>query len=234
MKIIILGTPTAKKRPRFSRFAKNANYMYDPQACKKRVVRDMKHTTSTDINRALEAKNTLKAEYFDVVLRFYLPIVKSWSEAQKNARLWDWEPASTTPDLDNLEKFILDCGNGILWEDDCRITSLSSIKRYSENPRTEIFISGKRKNKYPEMVEKFMKISSPGKLSDIAKDAKALTEFDLEKYMDMNEQEREELLVSSVSAVLLFFENHADMFRKICKIKKAEVIDFRTKIKEVE
>ena len=44
------------------------------------------------------------------------------------------------PDKDNLDKLTLDAGTGILWKDDCIICRGEPIKRYSENPRTEIYI----------------------------------------------------------------------------------------------
>lgn len=41
------------------------------------------------------------------------------------------------PDLDNLIKWILDCGNGILFKDDCLIWSIAAKKIYGEPARTE-------------------------------------------------------------------------------------------------
>ena len=34
------------------------------------------------------------------------------------------------PDVDNLCKFVMDCGNGVLWEDDCQCVSLNASKIY--------------------------------------------------------------------------------------------------------
>jgi len=44
------------------------------------------------------------------------------------------------PDIDNLIKFIADIANGILYNDDCIISSIISKKIYDEEPRTEITI----------------------------------------------------------------------------------------------
>lgn len=44
------------------------------------------------------------------------------------------------PDIDNLVKFVLDVANGILFKDDACVASLSAIKIYAEEPRTEIII----------------------------------------------------------------------------------------------
>lgn len=44
------------------------------------------------------------------------------------------------PDIDNLIKFVADVSNGIIFTDDCIISSISAIKKYDEVPRTEIKI----------------------------------------------------------------------------------------------
>lgn len=38
------------------------------------------------------------------------------------------------PDLDNLAKGILDCGNGVLWIDDAQLVRLSLEKQYGDKP----------------------------------------------------------------------------------------------------
>jgi Holliday junction resolvase RusA-like endonuclease len=42
------------------------------------------------------------------------------------------------PDIDNLIKFVMDCGQNILWNDDSTICQIESKKIYSKHPRTEI------------------------------------------------------------------------------------------------
>lgn len=41
------------------------------------------------------------------------------------------------PDIDNLEKFLLDICNNILIKDDCQIASVTKRKLYDYEPRTE-------------------------------------------------------------------------------------------------
>lgn len=43
-------------------------------------------------------------------------------------------------DRDNIEKFILDSGNKLLWDDDSQIYDGRLTKYYSLNPRTEVEI----------------------------------------------------------------------------------------------
>lgn len=45
------------------------------------------------------------------------------------------------PDLDNLIKFICDVATGILYHEDCLISSITAKKVYDPNPRTEFFIT---------------------------------------------------------------------------------------------
>lgn len=73
-----------------------------------------------------------------VVIDFYIPIPKSWSEAKKTAaERGDIRPASK-PDIDNLVKAILDGMNGgIAYKDDSQIVSLMVNEWYGE-PRTEV------------------------------------------------------------------------------------------------
>ncbi len=44
------------------------------------------------------------------------------------------------PDLDNLDKYIMDMGNGLLWEDDSLIVCMSSYKIYGQASSTMIQI----------------------------------------------------------------------------------------------
>lgn len=44
-------------------------------------------------------------------------------------------------DLDNLEKHLLDCGNNVLWVDDCQVTEKHTCLRLDRfNPRTEYWV----------------------------------------------------------------------------------------------
>jgi Holliday junction resolvase RusA-like endonuclease len=44
-------------------------------------------------------------------------------------------------DRDNCDKWILDSGNKLIWEDDAQIYAGEILKFYSNNPRTEINVS---------------------------------------------------------------------------------------------
>jgi Holliday junction resolvase RusA-like endonuclease len=42
------------------------------------------------------------------------------------------------PDIDNLDKFLMDCCNGVVWVDDKQVAVKESKKVYSVSPCTEL------------------------------------------------------------------------------------------------
>lgn len=75
-----------------------------------------------------------------VNMRFYYPIPKSWSKADKAAARNGTKRPIVKPDLDNVVKSCFDALNGIAWKDDNRVVEESSSKWYSDQPRIEIEI----------------------------------------------------------------------------------------------
>lgn len=63
-----------------------------------------------------------------------LPIPQSWSKKKQAAALQGTVQPCGRPDLDNYVKSIADGGNGILWNDDSQVTTLSASKAYSSKP----------------------------------------------------------------------------------------------------
>ena len=97
-----------------------------------------------------------------------MPIPKSLSEAKKNAKLWGLIKHTAKPDLDNLEKFYLDCLTGIIFSDDSQVVQLSSKKLYSNHPRTEIYIMSYKKP-LGEEVNGILEIFGPDQLLEFLK-----------------------------------------------------------------
>lgn len=83
-------------------------------------------------------KHTLLDRGCDIIvyMTFYMPIPKSTPKS-KLIEFWD-KPHKNKPDLDNLIKWVLDCGNGILWVDDCIISEICAKKKYAECTKTHI------------------------------------------------------------------------------------------------
>jgi Holliday junction resolvase RusA-like endonuclease len=85
-----------------------------------------------------------------VEMDFYMPIPKSMSKKERTIAAGDTMPHIKKPDLDNLEKLVLDAlvgdkrkvPEGIFFRDDSIIYSVVKRKFYSENPRIEVTIVG--------------------------------------------------------------------------------------------
>lgn len=67
----------------------------------------------------------------EVQFTAHMPIPKSWSIRHKEAANTDKVFYTSKPDIDNLEKMLFDCMNGIVWKDDAQVYSVTKLKRYS-------------------------------------------------------------------------------------------------------
>ncbi len=93
--------------------------------------------------RALLAGNAPAAPLHGAIkieINCMLPIPQSWSKKKKESAL-DWElRPMVKPDIDNLVKQVLDCMNGIVWEDDKQVVELEVYKWYSDLPCWDITV----------------------------------------------------------------------------------------------
>lgn len=126
----VFSPPIPNKRPRATRKGAYIT-VYDPQ---KKEKSQMKWQL-----RSLYREMPLTVPLI-VDLTFFLPIPKSTSKVRRHQMLINQIPPMKKPDLDNLEKFTLDCLNNIVYEDDSQIIELKSRKCYSDRPRTIIRI----------------------------------------------------------------------------------------------
>lgn len=173
MKFVIHGQPISQTRPRFSR--RNGRVLtYDPLSRLKKSVRRLicrqleERFSSEKREIAIEASNLASAEFFFVILSFYMPTPKTSTEAKKTAKLWGLSKHTSKPDLDNLEKFYLDCLTGIIFEDDSKVVKLTSKKSYSNNPRTEICVMGYKRSLGDE-VNGILELFGPDQLLEFLK-----------------------------------------------------------------
>lgn len=183
MKITIPGHPIAKTRHKCACRGKHA-IAYDPQvsgdmAIVKRIILDeftsMTNSDTSEIK--IDAFNLTKAKSFTVQCVFGFPIPRSFNTGQKNSVLWGFQNNSNKPDLDNLLKLYFDCGTGIIWEDDAKITKQSSTKIYVENPFVEIEVVANKELNMPYGVEEIMVNISPSQLTELVEDAKELAKI---------------------------------------------------------
>lgn len=66
---------------------------------------------------------------------FFFPVPPSWPKAKQRLALAGMLPHSVKPDIDNVEKIILDACNGLAWTDDARVCSLAKDKMYAPEGR---------------------------------------------------------------------------------------------------
>lgn len=124
MKFYRSGKPIAKQRPRLGK-----GCVYDPQSKEKAIWRTDFKTQMLAQGVLNPLKGAIKAD-----LDFRVQIPKSWSKKRKRTAFY----ATSRPDIDNYEKWVLDILNNIAYEDDSQIVQLTSLKTYSNNPSTEI------------------------------------------------------------------------------------------------
>lgn len=134
------GNPIPWARPGIIRTRKT-NIVYDRQ----RREKDM-------VQWQLRAK--YREEPLSVPIRaniiFRMPIPKSTPAAVRREMLNGSFHHSKKPDIDNLEKFLFDAMNGIVFKDDSQIYAVHKKKIYSEHPGTYIELIPESKNNHEE------------------------------------------------------------------------------------
>lgn len=144
IKITIHGEPRALQRHRTAVMS-GCQKQYDPQAKKKVITRSYLFAERQKVEWPYTGSKEKSGENvwttaFDLTINFYCyrpPSMRSLAEEDLNKI-----PHTRKPDLDNLIKYILDCGNKILWHDDAEICKITAAKIWSKQPRTEIVWGG--------------------------------------------------------------------------------------------
>lgn len=118
------GKVVGKARPRFS----PDGHAYTPvttRSYERKIVQAYRQAGGMKMDGALH-----------VDIETVYGIQKSATKAERMRRLIGDEIAMKKPDIDNVEKIVLDALNGVAYEDDTQIVSVRSIKgRYEEEPR---------------------------------------------------------------------------------------------------
>lgn len=116
---VIPGKPVPKGRPRTTR----NGVTYTPKKTK-----DYEAFVAASFLEA-GGHRYLDGELLNVDLRFYFKVPKSYTKKQK-AALLNNPYYGHRPDLDNLEKAILDGLNGVAFADDSQVVEMHSAKCY--------------------------------------------------------------------------------------------------------
>lgn len=215
--IIIEGKPIPKMRPRFASHGRFFPFVYDAQKDIKLKIRDKIFDYVKEKYDDIDFPKI--AATYKIELRFYFRPPESLSLKQRNALLWNLKPFDIKPDLDNIEKFYLDCASGILWNDDKQVVALSSEKYYEEFERTEMTLTPvldmKLKTEDINLLLKF----SPSEMFEFLNDIKVL--YTDPKVIKSLERDDFEIWISKFSEDLTdFSDKYSKKLKEISKMRK--------------
>ena len=229
MKIIIPGDPISKARHRT--FVRNGfSQTYDPQHREKNYTKDLfkmaLREAMNDKNEeiAVEAFNLSQARLFHLSISFHMSTSVSDTEAQKNAKLWGFEPCNKKPDCSNVLKFYEDAANEVLYPDDAMIVSGDFKKVFDINPRTEINIMTLDELKIAPKFEAIIKLFGPQQLTEFLADVHRFDSIPPRKMAEIGIVDKRDWL--SATAVLLsdFAGKYSKVMQKIQKINGYEFV----------
>lgn len=132
--LIVPGKPIAQNRPRFARRGEHVA-TYSDQKQKKDLTVLLLKMQIAGIKDRMPLEGPLELE-----MTFAFAVPKGDSKKKRAAKESGTVKHAIKPDLDNLEKFYLDCMNGIVFKDDAQVWKLTGKKVYSARPRVEIVV----------------------------------------------------------------------------------------------
>ena len=115
-------------------------HAYNPKKKQMLKIRNkLKDLLSADDKLYLEKViNSDSVYYVSLTMKFYLKIPKNSSNIQAAKMLNNIIRPAKTPDIDNLEKFIIDALHEVVYDDDKKLVEAHGYKYYSNKPRTEL------------------------------------------------------------------------------------------------
>lgn len=128
--IKIDGKPKPQQRHRHTK----KGFTYDPSSKDKKDLLTLIHSQAP--KKPFEGGITL-------YVRFCMPYVKKHYRTGKFSNELKPNPPLSyriKPDIDNLLKFVMDAGNGVLWKDDSQIYKVDMEKIYSVKGYTNITV----------------------------------------------------------------------------------------------
>lgn len=130
---IVMGDPKGKGRPKFTT-VNGWPRAYTPK-------------TTIDYENSVKAsflsnhRKVFTDEPIMIQIDAFLSIPKNWSKKKRAQAIENNIFPTKKPDIDNIQKIILDALNGVAFDDDKQIIGVATTKRFSETPRVEVSIS---------------------------------------------------------------------------------------------
>lgn len=132
MKIVIMGEPKGKARPRFSRQGgRIQTYTPDSTTDYEAMVALIYRAAGGKLHSEGSIRISIKA--------FYRIPGKTSKKRAEDMRSGSVLPTKK-PDIDNVVKIIMDGLNGAAYKDDAQVVSIMASKAYSDTPRVEVEI----------------------------------------------------------------------------------------------
>ena len=128
LRFVIAGKPVPQARHRSASWGGQ----YDPSASERKRV-------SWEIGEMVGRMEPIKDRPVSCRVRFIMPVPKSSPKwFKKLVAEGAPQPHYKKPDVDNLEKFLLDSMQGIVYHSDAQVFKMDSVKLYGVQPRTEV------------------------------------------------------------------------------------------------
>lgn len=141
LRVFVPGLPQGKGRPRL-RIVKGKGGQHFASAYTPAKTRTYEGIIATAgaaaMNGAAPMTGPLTLEFIAV-----LPVPQSWPNWKREAALRGEVLPTTKPDIDNLEKALLDGFNEIVWKDDVQVVRVVKDKRYGEVPGITVTVSAR-------------------------------------------------------------------------------------------
>lgn len=205
MRIIIPGDPISKIRHRLST---QYGYVrqYDPQEKLKKVF-------SSKLRQSVENLWKVQEKPHKIDIIFEMDAIIGGSKAESNLKAWGYSHP-LKKDVDNMAKFVLDCGNEILWPDDRYIIELSCKKRFSQKPCTIIDVEIIPEIKMTKEHEIVFKTFSPDDVVNLLCEIGRIQSALYPTYRE-DEEPGESQLASTADLLIEFANKWTDKLKKI-------------------
>jgi len=131
--LTVKGEPKAQKRHR-SGSRNGKSYTYDPSSSDKADFLVLMHNSAP--KSPLQGPISLLCKFHCTRPKAHFKTGKNAGQLKPTAPIW----CQTRPDIDNYLKFIMDCANKILFNDDSQVVKVEMSKTYSISPRVEIYL----------------------------------------------------------------------------------------------
>lgn len=132
MKIVIIGEPRGKQRPRFNMRTGTTYTPSETVAYEKAV-----HAAYYEAGGNEETKCHGAVE---LLIKAYYGIPKTAPKSAKDMMLQGLRKPNRKPDIDNVIKIVMDGLTGAAYDDDKQVVSVSAMKIYGGEPRVEVWI----------------------------------------------------------------------------------------------